>query len=62
MGMDKSIEHGKEHRKPFHGAKAVDSTCRNHGGCPWCEGNRKHKYDKAEQAAKDKLKELEENR
>ena len=33
MSLDKSIEHGKEHRKKYRGAKAVDKTCRNHGGC-----------------------------
>ena len=44
MSMDKAIEHGKEHRKPYHGAKAVDKTCRNHGGCPHCESGRLHKY------------------
>lgn len=43
MSMDKAILHGKEHRKPYRGAKAVDRTCRNHGGCPWCEGNRKYR-------------------
>jgi hypothetical protein len=42
--MDKSIEHGKEHRKKYRGAKAVDKTCRNHGGCPHCESGRLHKY------------------
>lgn len=35
-----SILHGKEHREPYRGAKAVDKTCRNHGSC--AEG-RKHK-------------------
>ena len=25
-------------------AKAVDKTCRNHGGCPYCESGRLHKY------------------
>ena len=44
MSMDKSIEHGKEHRKQYRGAKAVDKTCRNHGGCPHCEAGRLHKY------------------
>lgn len=44
MPMDKAIAHGKEHRKPYRGAKAIDGTCRNHGGCPWCEQNRKHKF------------------
>lgn len=24
MSLDKSIEHGKEHRKPYRGVKAVD--------------------------------------
>ena len=40
MGLEKAIEHGKEKRKPYRGAKAVDYTCRNHGSCSWCEGNR----------------------
>lgn len=42
MSLDKAIEHGKEHRKPYRGSKAVDKTCRNHGGCPWCKKNREH--------------------
>lgn len=57
MSMDKSIKHGKEHRKPYRGSKAIDRTCRNHGGCDWCEENRKHKYNKKMQALNDKLKE-----
>lgn len=44
MALDKAIKSGKEHRKPYHGSKAFDRTCRNHGGCPWCEENRKHKF------------------
>jgi hypothetical protein len=44
MAMDKAIEHGKEHRKQYHGAKAVDKSCRNHGGCPYCEAGRMYKY------------------
>lgn len=44
MSLDKAIEHGKERRKPYRGAKAVDPTCRNHGSCPFCEENRKHKF------------------
>jgi hypothetical protein len=42
--MDKAIIHGKEYRKQYSGAKAVDKTCRNHGGCPHCEAGRLHKY------------------
>jgi hypothetical protein len=44
MSLDKAIEHGQERRKPYYGSKAIDPTCRNHGGCPWCEENRKHKF------------------
>lgn len=39
--LDKAIEHGKEKRKPYRGAKKVDHTCRNHGSCPYCRRNRK---------------------
>ena len=42
MSLDKAIEHGKEKRKPYRGAKAIDATCRNHGSCKWCEENRTH--------------------
>lgn len=42
MSLDKAIKHGKEHRKPYRGSKAFDKSCRNHGGCPCCEGNRMH--------------------
>lgn len=48
MSLDKSIAHGKEHRKLYRGAKAIDRTCRNHGSCGWCKGNRTHKNDKRE--------------
>ena len=55
MSFDKAIEHHKGHREPYHGAKAIDHTCRNHGGCPWCEENRKYRYIKAEQAADEQM-------
>lgn len=38
--LDKAIEHGKEHRRPYHGDKAIDRTCRNHGTCDYCRDNR----------------------
>ena len=51
MSLNKAIEHGKEHRKPYHVdrrnfAKSVDKTCRNHGSCPWCQGNRQYNTKK----------------
>ena len=60
--LNKAIEHGKEHRKPYHGSKAFDPSCRNHGGCQWCEENRKIKYIKKEQKMLDRLKEWEYNK
>lgn len=51
MAFDKSIESGKEHRRQYVGAKRVDKSCRNHGSCPWCQGNRTHSYRKRLSAA-----------
>lgn len=48
MSLDKAIKAGKEKRKPYKGAKAVDRTCRNHGGCPYCANGRKHKTRRRE--------------
>lgn len=60
MALDKAIQNGKEHRKPYYGSKSFDRTCRNHGGCPWCEENRKYKYIKKKQKTDLQLKEFEE--
>lgn len=56
MSLDKSIERGKEHRKPYHGSKRFDRTCRNHGSCDYCKGNRLYSTQKRRDAIKDKLK------
>lgn len=58
MGFERAIEHGKTRRKPYRGGKAVDSSCRNHGGCPICEGNRLHHNRVREQSTKEQLKEI----
>ena len=57
MSLYKSIQSGKSRRKPYRGAKAIDATCRNHGSCDWCKGNRTHKDDKRELAAEQELRE-----
>lgn len=62
MSLDKAILHGDEHRKPYMGGKAIDPSCRNHGGCAWCEENRKHKYKKKEIDLKQQEEEYEANR
>lgn len=48
MSLNKGIEHGKEHRQSYRGAKARDHMCRNHGDCPYCQGNRFLKHQKME--------------
>lgn len=58
MSLDKSIQYGKEHRKTYSGAKAIDATCRNHGNCEWCHGNRIHKNEKRELEMEQRLKEF----
>jgi len=44
MSLDKAIKYGKEHRKQYTGSKVYFTSCRNHGNCPWCEEDRKHKF------------------
>ncbi len=46
MSLDKAIEHGKEHRKPYYDCRAIDATCRCHGSCDWCRRNRVHKNER----------------
>jgi len=53
MSLDKAIASGKEHRKPYRKSKRFDKTCRNHGSCAYCRGNRMHKHKLRELAAQD---------
>ena len=57
MSLDKGIEHGKEHRKPYYKSGKHDKTCRPGGGCPYCTNNRQFGDKRREQSAKDQLKE-----
>lgn len=50
--LDKAIEHGKEHRKQYRGAKAVDKTCRNHGSDDWEKDNRLYRANRLEEKTK----------
>lgn len=59
MALDKAIEHGKEKRKPYRGAKAIARSCRNHGSCGWCEGARLYSSRKREEACRQKILENE---
>lgn len=59
MGLEKAIEHNKEHRKPYRGSKAFDCSCRNHGDCEWCKENRLISRTREKKKMEDKLKEYE---
>jgi hypothetical protein len=59
MGLEKAIEHGKEHRKPYYDTRSFDCTCRNHGSCIWCEENRLISKLRNQQKMNYKLKEYE---
>ena len=54
MSLDKAIASGKERRKPYRKSKAFDRTCRCHGSCGWCQGNRQHADVKRQQAANER--------
>lgn len=56
MSLDKAIKYGKEHRKPYKGGKAIDKTCRNHGGCPACLNNRFHSINRDNIKVENQLK------
>ena len=60
MSLNKAIEHNKEKRKQYIGkdyCKSVDSSCRNHGTCSYCEGNRLYKANRLQEETKSKIKE-----
>lgn len=60
MSLDKAIKSGKEKRQPYRRAKRVDPSCRNHGSCSWCEGNRTYQDKREKEKAKYGLKEANE--
>ncbi len=62
MSLDKAIEHGHEHRKPYKGAKRFDKTCRNHGSCNWCQENRTYKFRKKEMQEENSMHEFTKSR
>ena len=52
MGLEKAIEHGKEHRKPYTDWRNWSSAARNHGKDPWYRGNRMYGTKKRKEALK----------
>ena len=58
MSLDKAIKYGKEKRKQYTGAQAVDRTCRNHGSCDWCKNNRLYQQLRMDEASRQALEEM----
>jgi len=46
MSFSKNYPNRKDHRKPYHGSKAFDASCRSHGGCAYCAEGRNYKNKK----------------
>lgn len=46
MGFDKNYPNRKDRRKKYYDSRAAAGTCRSHGSCTWCLGNRLHKHKK----------------
>lgn len=55
--LDKSIEHGKEHRKN----KYRNRDCRPHGSCPYCHLGRQHKNKKYMAGCNEQIKDYKKN-
>lgn len=57
MSLERAIEHGKEHRKPYYRSARFDRSCRPHGGCPYCLRNREYGKVKREFDAEEQIRE-----
>lgn len=55
MSFDKEYPNRKDWRKPYRGSKRFDRTCRCHGGCKYCEGNRTYTAKRDLEAAGQQL-------
>ena len=55
MSHNKAIKHGKEHRRPYRGSRRFDHSCRNHGGCGYCRGNRLYAASRRTVSADERL-------
>jgi hypothetical protein len=58
MSLDKAIKYGKERRKPYKGSKQWVKSCRNHGHCSICKGNRIFNFNKRKKNADEEIKEV----
>ena len=61
MALYLAFLYGKKKRKPYYKiAQQVDPSCRCHGGCDWCLGNRMYRYNRIKEKMEQKEKEYNE--
>ncbi len=60
--LDKAIKSGKEHRQEYRKPKSIDPSCRNHGDCERCQGNRHYQINREKERMEDAYLEYEEER
>ena len=53
MPLEKAIQYGKEHRKPYYDSRRFDYTCRNNGKCSYCVRNRTFANRRKEHCARE---------
>ena len=46
MSFDKEYPNRKDWRQPYRKSQRFDISCRCHGGCGYCHGNRIHRHRK----------------
>ena len=50
----------RDWREPYRKSRRFDTTCRCHGGCPYCENNRLHSLKVMEISAEEKINDINE--
>ncbi len=55
MAFDTTYPNRKDWRQPYRDSRRHSMSCRNHHGCPWCEGNRSVRTQKLRESARDAL-------
>jgi hypothetical protein len=51
MSFDNRYPNRKDRRAPYRRSQRFDKSCRPHGGCGWCLGNRLHSSRRRAEAA-----------
>lgn len=58
--FDTNYPNRKDKRRPYKGSKSFDRSCRNHGSCDWCKGQRLYQIQKEQERIEDFSSDLKE--